>query len=103
MMKNYKLSRSGKVLEAVVKVLVAGIRDVVLEAIFVYCLDYEDLEALNLTEGVDWEVERLNAIRKRLSERLCKRLVGRLYKRFIVKLFRRVCEQIYALRAGLPE
>ncbi|GJS52139.1 hypothetical protein Tco_0625501 [Tanacetum coccineum] len=46
MMKNYKSSRSSKVLEAVVKVLVIGIRDMVLETISVYCLDPEDLEAL---------------------------------------------------------
>nr|GEY30454.1 ubiquitin [Tanacetum cinerariifolium] len=51
MMKKYKLSRSGKVLEAVVKVLVVGIRDVVLETISVYCLNPEDLEALFGTEG----------------------------------------------------
>ncbi|GJT29895.1 hypothetical protein Tco_0910170 [Tanacetum coccineum] len=47
MMKNYKSSRSGKALEAVLKVLIAGIRDVVLETISVDCLDPEDLEALN--------------------------------------------------------
>ncbi|GKD94502.1 hypothetical protein Tco_1374339 [Tanacetum coccineum] len=43
----------------------------------------------NLTEGVDWETERLNAISKRLSVRLYKRLGERLYKRFSGKLFRR--------------
>ncbi|GKD85891.1 hypothetical protein Tco_1357045 [Tanacetum coccineum] len=46
-LKNYKSSRSWKMVEAVVKVLVAGIRDVVLETIFVYCLNPEDLEALS--------------------------------------------------------
>nr|GEY88583.1 hypothetical protein [Tanacetum cinerariifolium] len=46
MMKKYKSSRSSKVLEAVVKFLVVGIRDVVLETISIYCLDPEDLEAL---------------------------------------------------------
>ncbi|GJV59358.1 hypothetical protein Tco_1465458 [Tanacetum coccineum] len=77
MMKKYKSSRSWKMLEAVVKFLVTGIRDMVLETISVYYLDPKDLEAL------------LNAISKRLSGRLCKRLVGRLYKRFGRKLFRR--------------
>ncbi|GJV52323.1 hypothetical protein Tco_1448064 [Tanacetum coccineum] len=77
MMKNYKSSRSSKVLEAVVKVLVVGIRDMVLETIFVYCLDPEDLKALmipvmewsgrNLIDCVDWEAERLNVISKRLN------------------------------------
>ncbi|GJV98703.1 hypothetical protein Tco_1553955 [Tanacetum coccineum] len=125
-----KLADVKKMLEAVVKVLVAGIRDVVLETISVYCLDPKDLKVLsrsqrrtwldyyshglnretlyrviiysgsgmilvmewsvmNLTEGVDWEAERLNAIIKRLSGRLCKRLSERLCKRFSGKLFRR--------------
>nr|GFA26636.1 hypothetical protein [Tanacetum cinerariifolium] len=44
---------------------------------------------MNLTEGVDWEAERLNAISKRLRGRLYKRLIGRLCNRFSRKLFRR--------------
>ncbi|GJV90160.1 hypothetical protein Tco_1537973 [Tanacetum coccineum] len=85
-----------------VKVLVAGSGDVVLETISVtiwilniwrLCHDLRGERNLckelddegNLTEGVDWEAERLNAI----SGRFCERLGERLCKRFSRKLFRR--------------
>nr|GFA02677.1 hypothetical protein [Tanacetum cinerariifolium] len=55
---------------------------------------------MNLTEGVDWEAERLNAISKRLRGRLCKRLIGRLCNRFSRKLFRRTLMMLCLLYGG---
>nr|GEV97848.1 hypothetical protein [Tanacetum cinerariifolium] len=92
MMKNYKLSRSCKVLEAVMKVLVAGVTGGLtwsdyywhglnrgtLYWVIIYSgsgmIPILEWSGMNLTEGVDWEAERLNAISKRLSGRLRKRL-----------------------------